>query len=128
MRRPHAPVRLLRRADIVIVLLILLVAGVLWLAAHWGTGPGKSAMILTPYGEQKADLSRDRKWTQVGRDGLTVTLEVKDGRIRFAESGCPDQVCVSSGWLSKAGQTAACVPAGITVRVTGETPVDMIAG
>jgi len=52
---------------------------------------------------------------------LPVTFEVKDGRIRFIDSVCPDHLCEGFGWLG--GETdfdiAICMPAGITVQVIG---------
>ncbi len=46
-------------------------------------------------------------------------IEAKDGRIHFKEAHCPDQICVKTGWLSKPGQTAACLPAKVLIRIEG---------
>ncbi|GHU88362.1 hypothetical protein FACS1894202_04300 [Clostridia bacterium] len=54
-----------------------------------------------------------------------VTFEVKDGKIAFVHSDCPDQICVHSGFLSVSGQTAACLPNRVAIRVRGKTP-DMV--
>ena len=42
---------------------------------------------------------------------------------------CPDKVCERAGRLSHPGDTAACVPAGVAVTVTGgdETGPDAVA-
>ena len=53
-----------------------------------------------------------------GKQNIFITAE--RGRIHFEEADCPDQVCVRTGWLSKPGQTAACVPGGILIKITGE--------
>lgn len=45
---------------------------------------------------------------------FTVT---KDGAIAFASSDCPDQVCVHSGQLKRAGDYAACLPNGFVLRL-----------
>jgi len=37
----------------------------------------------------------------------------------FQEASCPDQVCVRTGRLSKSGQGAVCLPAKVTIQVTG---------
>lgn len=124
VRRP----RLLGRADVGIVAGVAALAALLWIFARLGAAPGVSAIVTTLGKQETVELSRDAGWSVVGKDGIEVALEVKDGRIRFAQSGCPDQICVKSGWLSQVGQTAACVPAGVAVRVTGDSPVDMIAG
>ena len=46
-----------------------------------------------------------------------VHLQVKDGAIAFRDSQCPDHVCEQFGWLREEGAWAACVPAGVYVKV-----------
>ncbi|HOQ76229.1 MAG TPA: NusG domain II-containing protein [Thermoclostridium sp.] len=46
-------------------------------------------------------------------------IEAENGRIRFREAECPDQVCVRTGWISKNGQIAVCLPEGILIKITG---------
>lgn len=48
-----------------------------------------------------------------------VTLEIKDGKIRFTDALCPDKTCEKTGWLEKSGDTAACLPAKVAVTVSG---------
>jgi len=47
------------------------------------------------------------------------TIEAENGRIRFSHAECPDQVCVRTGWISRPGQIAVCLPAGIIVKIEG---------
>ncbi len=67
-------------------------------------------------------LSQVRSVAVTGQNGVELTVDIENGRARVRESTCPDQVCVNSGWLSRSGQTAACVPAGVYICVTGGTP------
>lgn len=46
-----------------------------------------------------------------------TTVAVEPGSIRFARASCPDQVCVNTGALTQAGDTAACVPAGAVITL-----------
>ena len=46
-----------------------------------------------------------------------VHLQVKDGTISFQDSQCPDHVCEQFGRLSEEGAWAACVPAGVYVKL-----------
>ncbi len=48
----------------------------------------------------------------------------QDGRIRFEEAACPDHICVNTGWLGKQGQTAACLPARVLIRIEGTATGD----
>lgn len=54
-------------------------------------------------------------------EGETVTniIEITPEGVCFAESDCPDQVCVRSGLLTRAGQSAVCLPNRVIVRLTG---------
>jgi len=37
-------------------------------------------------------------------------IKVENGRIRFEESDCPEQICVNTGWMTKFGDIAVCMP------------------
>lgn len=50
---------------------------------------------------------------------VTNHIEITAGGVRFIESTCPDQVCVRSGLLTHAGQSAVCLPNRVVVRLTG---------
>lgn len=121
--------RFFRRGDLFIAGAALALALGMLVGGRLLQKPGRTAVITTPEGE--FTLSLDTPATRVveGKNGITLTIEVSDGRIRVKDSGCPDQICVNSGWLSSAGQTAACVPAAVAVRVTGDqAEVDIVAG
>ncbi len=49
------------------------------------------------------------------------TLEAENGSIRFSNAECPDQVCVHTGWISRPGQIAVCLPAGVIIKIEGES-------
>jgi hypothetical protein len=73
-------------------------------------------------------LDADTSVTLTG-EGYTLTLEIADGSARIAQSDCPDRVCVNTGYVSRPGQSIICVPARISVRLTGgRSSADAIAG
>ncbi len=57
-----------------------------------------------------------------------VCIEVNEkGEIFFRYSDCPDKICVKTGKLSHTGQSAACLPRGIVVKIIGgENELDAI--
>lgn len=55
---------------------------------------------------------------------VPVTILVGEGYACFLESACPDQVCVRTGRITKAGETAVCLPARVTIRLVGSGGVD----
>ena len=56
-------------------------------------------------------------WPDGGRNLVTV----EPGRIRVSEADCPDQICVSQGWLSDQAAPIVCMPHRLIIRVKGET-------
>ena len=59
--------------------------------------------------------------------GKEVLLEVKNHRIAFISSDCPDKVCIHNGWLAREGEQAVCLPNRVSVILTdGSTvPVEL---
>ena len=37
-------------------------------------------------------------------------IEITEGGVRMKEADCPDQICVRTGWITAAGQSAVCLP------------------
>lgn len=58
----------------------------------------------------------------------TSTISWNQQGIRFLRSPCKAGHCVHTGWLSRAGQVAACLPNGITIELrNGGSRYDGIA-
>lgn len=47
-------------------------------------------------------------------------VEFNNGSVRIKEAGCPDKVCVRTGWISKPGDMIVCLPYKIIVKISGE--------
>lgn len=52
-------------------------------------------------------------------------LRVEKGCICYKEAGCPDELCVRTGWLDRVGDTAACLPSRSMVVLSGRERVFM---
>lgn len=96
---------------------VLLAAGGLWLALGRRDGPAVYASADFGMGViEQIPLDADYDYFyKVG--GYVVHLQVRDGAIAFLDSQCPDHVCEDFGWLSRPGQWACCVPAGVFVTI-----------
>lgn len=46
-----------------------------------------------------------------------VVLQVSDGKIRFYTSTCRDKICIKAGFLSRPGESAACLPNKVAVKI-----------
>lgn len=123
--------KLLKRSDIFVIFLTLSLIFSTFLIFR-GTSDESSVAIITvdKKTEKQIDLTLQENCIITLETEPLVTLEVKEGKIRFIDSKCPDGTCEKSGFLSKVGDTAACIPAKVIVTVNGtdETDVDAVAG
>ena len=55
---------------------------------------------------------------------LAGTVELSPKGAAITSAGCPDQVCVRTGMLTRAGEAALCLPARVSLRLTGDGGVD----
>ena len=62
------------------------------------------------------DLSKDETYSI--KAALPVTLVVKEGKISFQNSQCPDHLCEGFGEIHIDGDFASCLPAGVIVVVS----------
>jgi hypothetical protein len=69
-----------------------------------------------------------REEFRVGTDKEYDDVEADNGRIRVREANCPDQVCVHTGWISKAPQEIVCLPYKMVIKIVSPAPeVDSVA-
>lgn len=107
------------RADRLLVVALALVAALSWPLVAGASSQGAPEVVITSRsGTTTAPLDEDATLVVEGASG-PVVVTVERGRVRVAESGCPDQVCVRTGPVSAPGSVIACVPNGVTVRVGG---------
>lgn len=121
MRPLATPWRAMTPADRLVLLLAW--AGALASLAWYFQAPtGRRAEVVVD-GRVVAnlDLRQERDLTVTGAQG-TSHIRVRDGAVRFTHSACRAGRCVRSGWLERGGQTAACVPNQVLVRVRGPGP------
>ena len=120
----------LKPGDFVIALLVILLAAA-------AAAPFLPARANAVYAEIYVDdVLTDRiLLSEGGHDTRQIvgdvinTIEIDGQSIRFAQSTCPDQVCVRTGTLTRSGQTAVCLPNRVILRLTGGAAgVDAIAG
>ncbi len=82
---------------------------------------GDYAMVAIDNTDKRYEISLETDEIYTIDDGnFTVTLEVKDGAIRFIDSLCPDHLCEGFGFISEEDDFAVCMPAGVAVLITDE--------
>ena len=98
---------------------VLLAAGGLWLALGRQSPAGSQAVAVADFGMGAVEtipLDTDYDYYYEVGDYI-VHIQVKDGAAAFLDSQCPDHVCEDFGWLSRPGQWACCVPAGVYLSI-----------
>lgn len=118
--------KLFQKTDILIAAVCLLLAGVLCLPRLLN-GREHLTAVITADNEVYTEINLD----EAGEQTITVnhtTITVRDGTVFFSESDCPDGVCVKTGTLDSAGDSAACVPNRVAITIRGEkSDVDAMA-
>ena len=110
--------KFIKKRDLIVLVALLLLAG--GLALFYATrSAGVKATVTVEGGKtRQIDLSQDEIY-QIDDAALPVTLEVKDGAIRFINSQCPDHLCEGFGFICNEGEYAICMPAGVAVHIYG---------
>lgn len=124
-----------RKTDIIIVAAVLAVSILGWKAyeSFFADKPARAEIYYNSELVQTIDLvgGEERTFSIPQKPNVVFKLD-KEGNIRFESSDCPDQICVHAGKLHIVGQSAACLPNGIVVKIVpqkrGEDDIDVIAG
>lgn len=116
--------RLFYTGDLAVFLTILLLAVGSFFLVNAKPSGEKLVAVVTQNGAElyRIDLEEatDRTELEIGGNYHEL-LVAENGRIRFEQADCPDRICVKSGWISRPGQVAVCVPAGVIVKITGDS-------
>lgn len=116
--------RFCRKRDIIIISFISLVCLALYAVFNFsGTTEGAVAEIVDLNSKEiiysvNLSLAEDEIFSLSSYEN--VVFEIRNGKISFYDSDCPDGVCMKSGELSLSGSSAACIPNGLLLRITTE--------
>lgn len=115
--------------DALIIAAALLLAAAVFLLTLPKNSEGRLFAEITQNGKLLASLPLDTDAEYIVNGDYQNTVTISDGSVFFSTSTCPNEDCVHTGKLTKAGQLAVCLPNGVTVRIVGENAdVDAIAG
>lgn len=106
------------------LLCALLVLGAAGLYLGLSLSPKGAVAVVEVAGEEVArrelsTLAQPETLSLEGANGIEVTLEFSSQGAQVTASTCPDQVCVHTGKLTRAGETAICLPGQVTLRLEG---------
>ena len=106
-------------ADRLVIVIALVLIGSLYFI-FWSSDQGQW-LEVSVRGEVVArlDLRRDQDFRVLGVLGESL-IQVRDGQAAFVDSPCPGKLCIRSGHLHHAGETAACLPNAVSLHVVGD--------
>ena len=120
---------LLKKGDIVIIAAVLVLSILLIIPSFIGSDTVTAVIYVDGEDYERVELGTVKERTIALDTQLHAVIKVKGDAIYFESADCPDKLCVSSGKLTRAGETAACLPDGVVITLVGgsDTP-DAITG
>ncbi|MCC7264343.1 MAG: NusG domain II-containing protein [Candidatus Latescibacteria bacterium] len=92
-----------------------------------GRRPAGTVLVLDSPGQsQRHPLAEDQVLLVGGPLGFS-RVAIQGGQACFVSSPCPEQRCVSQGWIRRQGETAACLPNQIALHIEGPGAVDALS-
>ena len=126
--KPSSPELRPNRYDALVVLVVLALAAALavrpFLAAR-APQSGALTVVVSADGQELDRLPLAQFGTHTyANNGYTLTVEFCPAgtpEVMVASSDCPGQDCVHTGAITRSGQSIVCLPARISITLTGGT-------
>lgn len=118
----------MKKADLIVIAIILLAAGGLALALMTSSSEGEYAVISSDGAElMRLPLNGEPCLHTIRTDtGYNIIL-VGGGSARVEDSDCPDRLCVHRGAIDKPNQTAVCLPHRVVLSIEGSSDIDSVS-
>ena len=128
--------KLLKKTDFIIIVLILVIAAAMWFVYknRFSNVAAKAEIYYYSTLVETIDMrNKSERTFSIAQNENVVFLLDNDGNIQFIKSDCPDKVCVNTGKIHMVGQSAACLPNGIVVKIVpggerSEDDPDIVVG
>jgi hypothetical protein len=121
--------KLFGKRDVLFIFGALCLAAAFWLHALRDMAP---TCRVSYGGEAVLTMPLDVDATFGLPQAPDMRFEIKDGKAAVTHSGCPDKTCVRTGFISRPGQAAVCLPNKVVLSIEGAAPgpgsPDMVAG
>jgi len=128
--------RFFKKSDIIVIAAIIII-GLVTLAGYRMFAGRRPARAEIYYYSDLIDTinlyeGTDRVFS-IPQDPDVILHQYPDGSISFEESDCPDKICIHTGKISMVGQSAACLPNGILIKIVpsgerGSNDPDIVVG
>lgn len=118
--------KLFKRADVILILCLLIICALLFLPKFFNKSDNMTAEIYKNGKLFKSiDLGEVKEIYEFDlNSNPNSVIEVSKNKIRYKHSQCPDKLCEKTGWLTKVGDSAACLPAKTMIVIKGDSKED----
>jgi hypothetical protein len=109
-----------KKTDVIIIVSLIAAAAIIFclsLIKSDAGVPGRAQIYYYSELVKSIDLHANVNETFSLPQNENVVFKVSDGYIWFEKSDCPDKICINSGKLSRPGQSAACLPNAIVLKI-----------
>lgn len=117
---------MIKKWDIILIaallVLSLIPAGLFWLSDAESSGSTYAVVQVNGTVYKKILLTGHR-----GEETFTIvtdrgynTVVVRDETIGITNADCPDQICVSEGFISRPGATTVCLPHKVLIEIRAD--------
>lgn len=115
---------LIKKKELVIILLLLAAALAVWYILK--QLPAGSQITVEQNGTVVyqgglAEIEAPIRLEVTGESGKAVYIQLDQSGAAIVESSCPDQTCVHTGKITRAGETTICLPERVSVTIKGDT-------
>ena len=115
MKAPSGKQKL--RADVIVIVSLLVLALALYLALNLGRREGGTAVVRVNGVEtERHSLLQNGSFPLNGGSNILV---IENGYAYLSEADCPDKICVHMGKIHLNGQLIVCLPNAVIVTVEG---------
>lgn len=107
-----------RRMDFILIAVVMLIALISAVIVYLTHNKGDMAVIKVDGNiVSELSLSDNTTITIEGYQGGSNTVSIIDGKAYVSEADCPDEICVKTGGISRAGETIVCLPHRVVVEI-----------
>lgn len=123
----------MRKADIVLILIITLIAsGFLLYQRYAASNAGNLVVVITDNGEVIKEIplnDETEERIEIMDDGEYNLVIISGGEVWVEDADCRDLVCVHTKKISRSGETIVCLPHKLVIEIEGEgaSEIDALA-
>lgn len=116
------PKNRLTKCDIIVILMLLAVI-IGFTVSSFDSRTAQNFVIRTTDKNESHSLG-DAGIYSIVSNGICVEIQVENRSVSVISSDCPDQICVNSKMISRAGESIVCVPAKLVIQIPSDSIIE----